>query len=179
LGDDDRAGIVVFHRSSEVILDLTGDKERLSRGLDEASARIGVAISVNDGAPLNRSFAVKLADAIQKAGNELPHGPPERKRAILVFCAGEDPSLSAHIDSLEALLESKRIRLYGVLVYRTDMTGPAGMPRIDRPGQRQPQVIQTPVVTTQLLSRLAKRSGGKVFQANWRLEKILESARRP
>ena len=179
LGDDDRAGIVVFHRSAELVLGLTEDKKRLARKLEEAGANVGIAVGINDGAPLNRSFTVKLADAIQKAGNELSGGPADRKRAILVFYAGEDPSLAAHMDSLEALLESKRIRLYGVLVYRTDMAGPAGMPSIGRPGQKQPEVIQTPVVTTQLLSRLAKRSGGKVFQTNWRMRKILESARRP
>ncbi len=179
LGDDDRAGIVAFHRSAELALALTADKERIRRKLEEAGSHVGVTIGINDGAPLNRSFTVDLADAVRKAGVELSATPPESKRAIVVFYAGEDPSLAAHMESLEAMLESRRIRLYGVLVYRTDMTGPPGMPNIGRPGSRRPQPIQSPVVTTQLLSRLAKRSGGKVFQSNWRLHKILESARRP
>jgi hypothetical protein len=179
LGDHDRAGIVAFHRSAEPALALTADKERLRRKLEEVGAYVGVAVGINDGAPLNRSFTVNLAEAIGKAGTELSSSPSDRRRAILVFYAGEDPSLAAHMDSLETMLESNNIRLYGVLVFRTDMTGPPGMPSIGRPGGRRPEPIQSPIVTTRLLSRLAKRSGGKVFETNWRLLKILESARRP
>ncbi len=179
LGDHDRAGVVAFHRSAELALALTAEKERLRRKLEEVGAYVGVAIGINDGAPLNRSFTVNLAEAIGKAGTELSSSPSDRKRAILVFYAGEDPSLAAHMEALETMLESNKIRLYGVLVFRTDMTGPAGMPSIGRPGVRRPEPIQSPIVTTRLLSRLAKRSGGKVFETNWRLHKILESARRP
>ena len=179
LGEDARAGVVAFHRSAELVLSLTDDKDRVRQKLQEAGANVGVAVGMNRGAPLNRSFTVDIADAIAKAGAELSSSPADHKRAVLVFYAGEDPNLAAQMDSLEAMLESKRIRLYGVLVYRTDMSGPPGMPQIGRPGQRRPEPIQTPVVTTQLLSRLARRSGGKNFQTNWRLSKILESARRP
>lgn len=179
LDDRDRAAIIAFHRSSEVALELTGDKQRIERKLEEAGARVGVTLGVNDGAPLNRSFTVDLGDAIEDAAGALADSSADRKRAILVFYAAEDPSLSARMDALEAMLESRRIRLFAVLVYRTDMTGPPGMPSVTRPGQRRhPEPIQTPVVTTRLLSKLAKRSGGRVFQTNWRMEKILELARR-
>ncbi len=179
LGDQDRAGIVAFHRSSKLALELTDDKKRLDQKLEEIGARVGVMIGVNDGAPLNRSFIVDLGDAIEDAAGELANSSQDRKRAILVFYAAEDPSLSARMDAIEAMLVSHQIRLFAVLVYRTDMTGPPGMPSITRPGQRRnPAPIQTPVVTTQLLSKLAKRSGGKVFQTNWRMGKILDLARR-
>lgn len=178
LGDDDRAGVVAFHRSAELVSSLSADKDRLDRALDEAGARIGVAIGINDGAPLNRAFTVDIAGAIRQAGVELAASPAGRSRAILLFYAGDDPTLAAKMSSLEALLEEKGIRLYGVLVYRTEMAGPPGLPRVGRP-TRSPQPVQTPIVTTRLLARLAKRSGGKIFESNWRLHKVLEAARRP
>jgi|GEM_PF-5613258 len=179
LGDQDRAGIVAFHRSSKLALALTDDKKLLDQKLEDVGARVGVTLGVNDGAPLNRSFIVDLGDTIEDAAGELATSSQDRKRAILVFYAAEDPSLSARMDAIEAMLETSRIRLFAVLVYRTDMTGPPGMPSITRPSQRRhPEPIQTPVVTTQLLSKLAKRSGGKVFQTNWRMGKILDLARR-
>ena len=180
LGDDDRAGVVGFHRSAKLTGPLTEDRQKLGQALDEAGARIGVAIGIHGGAPLNRSFTVDLADAILKAGAELAaHPSPRRKRAIVLYFAGEDPKLGAHVNTLQSMLAAADIRLYAVLVYRTDVAAPPGMPSLGGPTRRNPIPVQSPAATVEWVSKLAKASGGKLYRSNWALGKILAAARKP
>ncbi|MBI1356898.1 MAG: hypothetical protein GC160_21370 [Acidobacteria bacterium] len=180
LGPDDRAGVVAFKRSASLIGPLTQNQDKLSAALEEAGVRIGVAVGVNSGAPLNRSFTVSVAEAIQEAAAEISkHGFPARQRAIVLFFAGEDPDLSAHMDALESLLASAEIRLYAVLVYRTGIAAPPGMPPLAGTRQPAPAPVSTPALTAHWVSKLAKRSGGKLYRSNWAMGKILASARKP
>lgn len=178
LPGEDRAGVIAFgiFRTAEVLQPLTEDRDKLRSALRQAGRRIGLAVGGRDREPLNFNFTVDLAAALRAACSELGQlGANERKRAIVVFFAGEDPTLSAHLDSLQTILDEAGARLYAVVIQRTDEPSFLAAPRTGASSLPKP----SPVVTPQLISRLAERSGGRLFRRNWDLKKILALARKP
>jgi len=167
--DSDRAGVIVFQRASQVLQPLTADRNEFAATLHRAGMRMGVG---DYRALINSSLPVDLGGALKKAvaafGQPASSG---HQRAILVLFAGEDPGLSASLSSLKVSLRAAGIRLFAVQVQRVDPRG-AVLP----PGAGG---YPTRALTAELVSQLAKDSGGRLFRRNWNLEEILRLARKP
>lgn len=171
--EDDRAGVVGFLRTAQVLQPLTEDRDKLAAALQRAGFRAGGAIVQGDRVKTASNLSVGVAAALFKACGEVGEGgASERKRAIVVVFGTEDPNLSTHLDALKAMLSAASARLYAVAVQRID---PHESPLSGRTGVSYP----FPVTTVQLMSQLAGESGGRVFQRNWDLRKILADARKP
>lgn len=171
--EDDRAGVIGFLRTAQVLQPLTEDRDRLAAALQRAGFRAGGAIVQGGRVGTASNLTVGLAAALYKACAELGEpGSSERKRAIVVVFGSEDPSLSSHLDALKATLGTANARLYAVVVQRTD---PHDSPLSGRNGVSYPP----PVLTAQLVSELTAESGGRIFKRNWDLKKLLAEARKP
>jgi len=159
LKESDRAGVIAFARTVQLLQPLTENREDFSKALQRAGTRItiGAAFQSVQGAPVN------LIEALRLSLRELGEGASEgRKRAVIVLVAGEDPSLAANLDSLKTLLAESEARLFAVAITR--VSGRA---------------YSFPVMTAQFLNQLAKDSGGKLFRGGWDLKSILAAARKP
>jgi hypothetical protein len=171
--EDDRAGVVGFLSTAEVFQALTEDRDKLAAALQRAGFRAGGAIVQGGRVATVSNVTAGVGAALFKACGEFgAQAATERKRAIVIVFGSEDPSLGAQLGSLKALLSSAGIRLYAVAVQRID---PHGSPLSPRTGVSYP----FPVMTARLLSELAGESGGRIFQRNWDLKKILAEAHRP
>jgi hypothetical protein len=176
--EGDRAAVVVFRRSSEVILPLTADREELARALQQAGTRVNVAVS---GVPIDGNPTAGLAAAIRKGCAEFgPAAAGTPKRAIVVVFASEDPGFSASADALRSTVKAANARLYAVIVPRSDARD---TPYDVRPGPARYPVPITgvtpyPAVTARLISKLAKDTGGKAFTGGWSFRDILTAARK-
>jgi hypothetical protein len=84
----------------------------------------------------------------------------------------EDPGLRPQLGALRSTLAAANARLYAIAVQRSDPNAPPLSPRT---GLWYP----FPVMTARLMSQLADEFGGRVFERNWDLKKILAEARRP
>jgi hypothetical protein len=138
--------------------------------------RAGAAIGAPASRQIQSNFTVDLVDALRKACSEFSRrSASDRRRAILVFFAGEDPNLTSHLDALETTLDAVNARLYAVVVPRISApdvpkTTQSGAPVLSAP---------SPLMTVQLISQLAETSGGRIFRRNWDAKEILRLARRP
>lgn len=166
--DTDQAGVIGFQRVAQVIQPLTDDHDDLAKALQRAGIRVGIGVS---GVLVNPNPAVDIVGAVKNACAELKEGSSVgRKRAIILLFASEDPALSGSVDGLKQSLKAVEARLYVVAIQRPDRQ------ERSRPG-RSPYPF--PIITAQILSRLASDSGGKMFRANWDLKAILAEARKP
>jgi hypothetical protein len=176
--EDDRAGVIGFLRTAQVLQPLTADRDKLAAALKRAGFRAGGAVVQGGKVGTVSSLTVGLTAALFKAcgefgqpGGEEPAGGG-RKRAILVVFGTDDPSLSSNLNALKATLRTAQARLYAVAVQRSDPNAPPQSPRI---GVNYP----FPVMTARLLSQLAEETGGRVFERHWDFKKILAAAHRP
>ncbi len=167
----DRAGVIGYTRSVQMLQSLTEDHEALAKALQRAGMRITVGIgrSPADGrgslpeVQAVQGATVDLSGALRQALRELGDRCSEvRKRVVIVLDAGEDPTLGDNLDSLKALMAAGRTRLFAVAI--TVVSG---------------RVNSFPVITAQYLDPLAKGSGGRVFRGAWDLKSILAAARTP
>lgn len=172
LKEGDRAGVIGYTRSVQMLQSLTEDHEALAKALQRASTRIQVGLysgrspEAGRGAPgvqTVQGHRVDLSGALRQALRELgDRGSEVRKRAVIVLAANEDPTLGDNLDSLKALVATARTRLFAVAI-----TVGSG------------RDYSFPVMTAQFLDQLAKDSGGRVFRGAWDLKSILAAARKP
>ena len=171
LKEGDRAGVIGYTRSVQMLQSLTEDHEALATALQRAGMRITVGLYSGRspaagrgslaGGPVVQGETVDLSGALRQALRELgDSGSEVRKRVVIVLDASEDPTLGNNLDSLKAL--AGRTRVFAVAI--TVGSGRA---------------YSFPVMTAQSLDQLAKDSGGRVFRGVWDLKSILEAARKP
>jgi hypothetical protein len=174
--EDDRAGVIGFIRTAQLLQPLTDDRDKIATALQRSGTRGGVAVGGPDRGQIGMSGTVDLAGALIKACDELSeHGGSDRQRAIIVLFAGEDPNLSARLDTLQARLSGVGARLYAVMVQRINALETPGMPRTGASRFPMPSAVITP----RLMSQLAEESGGRIYKGGWDLKKILQAARKP
>ncbi len=160
LKEDDRAGVIGFARSAELLQPLTENREDLAKALQRAGIRISIGVRFQ---PTPGTVTVDLSGALRRALREFGDGSSEgRKRAIIVLIASEDPRLADNLDSLKAQLAASQARLFAVAITRVSGRG-----------------YSFPVMTAQFLNQLAKDSGGRDFRGAWDLKTILTAARKP
>jgi len=157
LKEDDRAGVIGFTRSVQLLQPLTENREDLAKALQRAGIRIAIGARFQ----ANRYGSVNLSEALRQSFGEFGVGGSGRKRAIVLLAASEDPRLAGNLDSLQAMLAESEARLFVVAITR--VSG---------------RVYSFPTVTIQFLDQLAKDSGGRVFRGAWDLKSILASARK-
>ena len=167
LKEGDRAGVISYTRSVQMLQSLTEDHEALAKALQRAGMRITVGLYSGRGSlpgvQAVQGGTVDLSGALRQALRELgDRGSVVRKRVVIVLAASEDPSLGDNLDSLKALMAEGRTRLFAVAI--TVVSG---------------RVYSFPVMTAQFLDQLAKDSGGRVFRGAWDLKSILAAARKP
>lgn len=173
LKEGDRAGVIGYARSVQMLQPLTEDRELLAKALQRAGMRI--TVSPYSGRPpasgrgsLPRvqtvhGYTVDLSGALRQALRELADtGSEAQKRVVIVLDANEDPTLGDNLDSLKALVATGRTRLFAVAI----TVGSA-------------RDYSFPVMTAQSLDQLAKDSGGRVLRGAWDLKSILAAARKP
>jgi len=159
LKEGDRAGVIGYARSVYLLQALTEDRQALARALQQAGTRISIGAHFQ---AVPRA-TVDLSGALRQAFHEFGDaGSEERKRAVVVLVANEDPTLGGNLDSLETLARASRARIFAVAI-----TGVSG------------RSYSFPVMTAQFLNQLAKDSGGRVFRGGWDLKSILAAARKP
>jgi hypothetical protein len=158
LKEGDRAGVIAYARSVQLLQPLTESREDLSKALQRAGIRISIGAGFQ---PIQRDV-VDLSGALREAFDELASGTEGRKRAIVVLVAGEDPRLAGNLDSLKTLLRESGARLFAVPITRASG-----------------RAYSFPVMTARFLNQLAKDSGGKVYEGGWDLKSILAAARKP
>jgi Mg-chelatase subunit ChlD len=173
--EDDRAGVIGFIRTAQLLQPLTDDRDKIATALQRSGTRGGVAVGGPDRGQIGMSGTVDLAGALSKACDELSEHGSDRKRAIIVLFAGEDPNLSARLDTLQARLSGDDARLYAVMVQRINALESPGMPRTGASRFPMPSAVITP----RLMSELAEESGGRIYKGGWDLKKILQAARKP
>ena len=159
LKENDRAGVIGFTRSVQLLQPLTYDRQDLAKALQRAGTRIsiGVHFQATPGGSVDISGA--LRQAIGEFGDRSPEG---RKRLIVALVASRDPGLAGNLESLKALLAASEVRLFAVAI--TLVSGRA---------------YSSPGITAEFLNQLAKSSGGRVFRGGWDLKSILAMARKP
>ena len=157
LKEDDRAGVIGFTRSVQLLQPLTENREDLAKALQRAGIRIVIGAAFQ----ANQYGSVNLSEALRQSFGEFGVGGSGRKRAIVLLAASEDPRLVGNRDSLKAMLAESEARLFVVAITR--VSGRA---------------YSFPTVTIQFLDQLAKDSGGRVFRGAWDLKSILASARK-
>jgi hypothetical protein len=171
LKEGDRAGVIGYTRSVQMLQSLTEDHEALATALQRAGMRVGLYSGRSPaagrgslpGVQAVQGDTVDLSGALRQALRELgDRGSEVRKRVVIVLESSEDPTLGANLDSLKALVAAGRTRLFAVAI--TVGSGRA---------------YSFPVMTAQSLDQLAKDSGGRVFQGAWDLKSILAAARKP
>ena len=173
LKEGDRAGVIGYTRSVQMLQSLTEDHEALATALQRAGMRITVGLYSGRspaagrgslaGGQVVQGETVDLSGALRQALRELgDRGSEVRKRVVIVLDASEDPTLGNNLDSLKALVAAGRTRLFAVAI--TVGSGRA---------------YSFPVMTAQSLDQLAKDSGGRVFRGAWDLKSILAAARKP
>jgi hypothetical protein len=171
--EDDRAGVIGFLRTAEVLQPLTEDRNKLAAALQRAGSRAGGALVQGGKVRTASSVTAGLSTALLRACSELgQEDPAGRNRAILVVFGSEDPGLHTRIGAIRSSLAAAHARLYAIAVQRSDPNAPPLSPRT---GVTYP----FPVVTTRLMSELVEEFGGRVFERNWDLKKILAAARQP
>ena len=173
LKEGDRAGVIGYTRSVQMLQSLTEDHEALAKALQRAGISVTVGLYSGRspvggrGSPAGvqtvQRDTVDLSGALRQALRELgDRGSVVRKRVVIVLAASEDPTLGDNLDSLKALMAEGRTRLFAVAI--TVVSG---------------RVYSFPVITAQFLDQLAKDSGGRVFRGAWDLKSILAAARKP
>lgn len=173
LKEDDRAGVIVFARTAQLVQPLTENREDLAKALQLAGIRISIGVQRTTGKgfprPSNEPVSgsqdgtVDLYGALRQACREFGDAGPEGpKHVIIVLAASEDPRLGGNLDSLKSLLAVSKARLFAIAITR-------GSER----------AYSFPVMTAQFLNQLAKDSGGRVFRGPWDLKSILAAARKP
>lgn len=117
-------------------------------------------------------MTVNISGAIKEACAEFGESDvAERKRAIIVFFANEDPSLGAHLHSLKTALGAAKARLFVVVIQR--------VPEREASRGSSWASYPFPVMAAQFLSQLAAGSGGRIYRQNWDLKGILTEASKP
>ena len=170
LKEADRAGVIGFMKTAQVLQPLSQNREELATVLQRAGTRVTVGFGGRQGGLVNST--VDLAGAIRQACRELDQGDTaERKPVIIVFFTSEDPGLSARLDALRSSLRAARARLFAVVIQRV-----AAPEFPARPGVES---YPFPAMTAQWVSQLASESGGRIFKRNWDLKGILTEARKP
>jgi hypothetical protein len=173
LKEGDRAGVIGYTRSVQMLQSLTEDHEALAKALQRAGISVTIGLYSGPspvggrGSPAGvqtvQGDTVDLSGALRQALRELGgRGSDVRKRVVIVLAAHEDPTLGENLDSLKALMAEVRTRLFAVAI--TVVSG---------------RVYSFPVMTAQFLDQLAKDSGGRVFRGAWDLKSILAAARKP
>jgi len=159
LKEDDRAGVIGFTGTVQLLQPITENREDLAKALQRA----GIRISIGAHFQTVQGHVVDLSGALRQAFREFGDVSPEgRKRVIIVLAASEDPRLAGNLDSLKTLLAASKARLFAVAITRV----------FER-------TYSFPAVTAQFLNQLATDSGGRVFRGGWDLKSILAAARKP
>lgn len=170
-GESDRVGVVGAVPPVRLLLPLTEDKKKVADSLHRASLRVGTTVgnvSIGQIPPLD------LVGAISEACAQLRESPERSNRkAIVVLYAGEDRALPAAVQRLRTQIDSVQAKLFAILVTRTPV-----QPRSTAPFGGVP-VLLAPVLTTEALADLAKRSGGRMYKQAWDPKEVLKEAMRP
>jgi von Willebrand factor type A domain len=168
--ESDRAGVIGFVRSVQVLQPLTEDREQLATALQRAGTRVTIGLGGGPGGSM--SSTADITGAIQQACREFEESDAAgRKPVVIVFFTSDDPALSARLEMLKRSLRAAKARLFAVVIQRVL---PSALP--GRPGV---QSYPFPTITAQFLSQLATDSGGRIFRQTWDLKEILAEARRP
>ncbi len=172
LKEGDRAGVIVFTRTVQLVQPLTENREDLAKALQLAGIRISIGVQrtvktfprpSNEPVSGSQDGTVDLYGALRQACREFGDAGPEGpKHVIIVLAASEDPRLGGNLDSLKSLLAVSKARLFAIA--------------ITRGSERD---YSFPVMTAQFLNQLAKDSGGRMFRGPWDLKSILAAARKP
>lgn len=165
--EGERAGVVGYARTAQMLQPLTADRDALAEALRRAGVRVVVGVG---GAPLDAIMTVDVTGAIRKACDAFGPQSEDDRRAVVVWFQNEDPRLGANLDGLKTRLRAAGARLYAIVIPRA----PTAPNALFRTGP-----APAPVMTAQYLSDLAAASGGRIFRQHWDLEEILEQARRP
>lgn len=169
LKEADRAAVIGFFKTAQVLQSLTDDRDLLGRALRQAGTR--VAVGLGGAIPDNFATTVDLGSAIRMACREFgANESTERHRAVIVLFANEDPSLGTSLSSIADALDRAEARLFAVPIQRAPAPGNSG--------RRTLSSYPFPAATANILSALAKNSGGRVFRRNWDLKEILTDARK-
>jgi hypothetical protein len=169
LKESDRAGVIGFRESVQLLQSLTQKRDALDTALQRAGTRIAVGLGSGRGGAMN--FPVNVAGAVQDACNEFGGGDSDRKRVIILLFASEDRSLGARLESVRAALGAAKARLYVVVIQRVPAPELPARPTIDN--------YPFPVITVQLLSQITADSGGRIYRRAWDLKSTLAAARKP
>src|SRR5215471_21219743 len=127
LKEGDRAGVIGYTRSVQMLQSLTEDHEALAKALQQAGMRITVGLYSGRSPAAGRGSlpgvqavqgdTVDLSGALRQALRELgDRGSEVRKRVVIVLDANEDPMLGDNLDSLKALMAESRTRLFAVAI---------------------------------------------------------------
>jgi hypothetical protein len=153
LKEGDRAGVIVFTRTVQLVQPLTENREDLAKALQLAGIRISIGVQrtvktfprpSNEPVSESQDGTVDLYGALRQACREFGDAGPEGpKHVIIVLAASEDPRLVGNLDSLKSLLAVSKARLFAIAITR-------GSER----------AYSFPVMTAQFLNQLAKDSGG-------------------
>jgi len=172
LKEGDRAGVIVFTRTVQLVQPLTENREDLAKALQLAGIRISIGVQrtvktfprpSNEPVSGSQDGTVDLYGALRQAYREFGDAGPEGpKHVIIVLAASEDPRLGGNLDSLKSLLAVSKARLFAIAITR-------GSER----------AYSFPGMTAQFLNQLAEDSGGRVFRGPWDLKSILAAARKP
>jgi von Willebrand factor type A domain len=160
LKENDRAGVIGFARSVQLLQPLTYDRQDLAKALQRAGTRISIGVHFQ---PIPGGY-VDISGALRQAISEFGDRSRDeaRKRLIVALVASADPGLAGDLESLNALLAASEVRLFAVAI--TLVSGRA---------------YSSPGITAEFLNQLAKSSGGRVFRGGWDLKSILAMARKP
>jgi hypothetical protein len=88
LKESDRAGVIAFRESVQLMQSLTQNRDALDTALQRAGTRIAVGLGSGRGGAM--SFPVNVAGAIQEACDKFGDGDSDRKRVIILLFASED-----------------------------------------------------------------------------------------
>jgi len=148
---------------------MAGDHDALDTALQKAGTRVGASIGpVQTGASLQADLAAGIMQSCEELSRSNSTGS---KRGIIVLFQSEDPALKPQMEAIEAAVSGAGAHLYAIQIERY-----AGVRQT--PG---PPPVWTPNfsnVTAQLISGIAKTSGGKIVRRNWDVKPILNELRK-
>ncbi len=169
--EGDLVGVVAFSIGQpQVLLRLSENRDRLATALQRAGIRVGGGfgrVRIND------ARTADLAGAITLASDQFDRRDAggQRSRAVIVLFGSPDPNLNTRMQIVRSALESSGARLYAILVDRSSEHRKSPVGALS-------ESTVSPVMTTQLVSELAKHSGGRIYRRNWDLKEILKEVRK-
>lgn len=166
----DRVGVVSISGANvRLSQPLTENREILASALQKAGSRVGIGFG---GAQISFKGSIDIATTLDKACKEIDQNGQHKNRAILLLFGTEDPGLESHLSGLGSLLKTTGTHLYVVAINRD------ANQQTRRSTMSVPTLPRFPGLTAQLMSDLAKRSGGQIYRGAWDLRDIVKDIRK-